>query len=304
MRILHVTDSHLGVERRVLGAPRGYRRSDDHLDALLAALGPALREEVDLVVHSGDLFDRSRPPTRVLVEAAALLAEVARRTPILLVNGNHDWRGYRRAFPVPPPGLDVIGAPTRRVVGGVALAVVPWAPTAGKWAAAAREAVGGGADLLVCHQAFDGARVPGLTFRAGVQADTLGPEHLPAVPYALCGHIHPRQRVTVGGTLVVMPGSTERTSFSERDEGKGAAIWTLGRTVEARFVDGDVRPMVLVERREDLLRVAPGTLTRLATADVEPAEILKRGGFLAPAAAARPAAAPSPQLRLFAAGRI
>src|SRR5262249_27725471 len=78
---------------------------------------------------SGDLFDRSRPPRRIIVEAAALLAEVARQTPMLLVNGNHDWRGYRRAFPVPPPGLEVIDHPSRRIVGGVALALVPWAPT-------------------------------------------------------------------------------------------------------------------------------------------------------------------------------
>lgn len=301
MRILHVTDSHLGVERRVLGAPRGYRRSDDHLDALRDALGPALREDVDLVVHSGDLFDRSRPPTRVLVEAAALLADVARRTPVLLVNGNHDWRGYRRAFPVPPPGLDVVGAPARRVVRGVAIALVPWMPTAGKWASAAEEAVGPGADLLVCHQAFDGARVPGLTFRAGVQADTLGPEHLPAVRHVLCGHIHPRQRVRVGEAEVVMPGSTERTAFSERDDTKGAAIWTLGRAVEVRFHDVRTRPMVLVERPEDLARVTSGALVRV-TGGVDPTEILARGGFFVPTAAPRPAPAPSPQLRLFAPG--
>ena len=35
----------------------------------------------------------------------------------------------------------------------------------------------GGVDALVAHQAFDGDRVPGFSFRVGRPADTLGVEH-------------------------------------------------------------------------------------------------------------------------------
>jgi DNA repair exonuclease SbcCD nuclease subunit len=299
MRILHVTDSHLGTERHVPGAPAGYLRHHDHLRALREALAPAFRGEVDLVVHSGDLFDRSRPPLRVMADGAALLAEVVRRTPMVLVNGNHDWRGYRRALPLPPPGLTVVDRPTRVVVGGVALAVVPFAREAGAWAEAARVAAGPGVDLLVAHQAFDGAAVPGLTFRVGAQADTIGPAHLPpGVQHVLCGHIHTRQRIVVGEASVVMPGSTERTSFRERDEPKGSAIWSLEGSISQRFVDGPTRPMVVVDMRDALGLVTPGALVRLRCGEVGPEEVAARGGWIV-AEAPRAPTTPSPQLPLF-----
>lgn len=299
MRILHVTDSHLGTERHVPGAPAGYLRHHDHLRALREGLEPALRGEVDLVVHSGDLFDRSRPPLRVMADGVALLAEVVRRTPMVLVNGNHDWRGYRRALPLPPPGLTVVDRPTRVVVGEVALAVVPFVREAAAWAAAAEVAVGAGVDLLVAHQAFDGAFVPGFTFRVGAQPDTLGPQHLPrGVDHVLCGHIHTRQRLVVGEASVVMPGSTERTSFRERLEPKGAAIWTLDGAVSHRFVDVATRPMVVVDGRAALAQVTPGALVRLRCGDVTPDEVAARGGWLV-AEAVRAPTPPSPQLSLF-----
>ena len=297
MRILHVTDSHLGVA----GPPVGpHRRADDHLRALREGLGPALRGEVDLVVHSGDLFDRSRPPGRAIAEAAALFAEVARVVPTLLMNGNHDWRGYRRVFPVPPAGLDVVDRPARRVFGDVVLALVPWAPDAARWAAHAREAVAGGADVLVAHQAFDGARVPGFTFRVGVQVDTVGPAHLPkGVRHVMCGHLHPRQRVGVGEACVVMPGSTERTAFSERDQTKGVALWSFGRSVEASFLDVAARPMVRITSRADLAAVVPGAMVRIDAADVDAAEVEARGAWCVDRPPRRAPPPPVPQLGLF-----
>lgn len=301
MRVLHVTDSHLGASWHVPGAPAGFRRSDDHLRALREGLGPALRGEVDLVVHSGDLFDRSRPPARVIAEAAALIAEVARIVPLWLVNGNHDWRGYRQMFPVPPKGVELVDRPARRTLGGAAIALVPWVPDADRWAAHAAEAVGPGADLLVAHQAFDGAHVPGFTFRVGAQRDTLGAAHLPAgVRHVLCGHLHPRQRVVVGDAEVVMPGSTERTSFSERDQPKGVALWTLGASIAARFVDVAARPLRVVASRSDLASIEAGALVRLATDEVDEREVAARGAWsVAPAAGARPRRPEVPQLRLF-----
>ena len=55
MRILHLSDTHLGLAGRVRGAPPGYQRADDHLAALRAALAPALAGQIDLVLHTGDL---------------------------------------------------------------------------------------------------------------------------------------------------------------------------------------------------------------------------------------------------------
>ncbi len=280
MRILHLTDTHLGVRQQVRGAPAGWSRADDHMAAFDAALRPALRGEVDLVVHSGDLFDRSRPPPRAVALAAERLLSVVTRVPVVLMAGNHDRRGLKRWLPHPDPNLHVIDRPTRVVVGSVALAVVPFVRDADAWAAAAQIATGGGADLLVAHQAVHGARVPGFTFGVGAQRDTLGAHHLPpGTRWVMCGHLHPRQVTALGEAWVVQPGSTERTHFSERGQVKGAAVWTLGRQIRHHFLDLPSRPMVRVSRSSHLPRVQPGTLVRADNPALED-RAMARGGWL------------------------
>lgn len=290
MRLLHLTDTHLGARWYVRGAPRGWSREQDHLASMRAALAPALDGAVDLVVHTGDLFDRSRPPARAVQQAVDLLLAAARRVPVVLLAGNHDRQGLRPHLPLLTPGLHVVDQAQRVVVAGLALAVVPFLADAAGWAHAARRATGPGVDLLLCHQAVDGCRVPGFTFRAGAQRDTLGAAHVPpGVRHVLCGHLHPRQVVPLGEATVVMPGSTERTAFSERDQPKGYALWDLDRTVRWRFVDLPTRPLATVHTPADLARVTAGTLVRAASAALEQ-QALVRGGWLvgSPDAVPRP----------------
>lgn len=301
MEILHVTDTHLGLRRYVRGGPPGWSRAADHLDGFRRALGPALAGEVDLVVHSGDLFDRSRPPAEAVLAAGALLTEVGRQVPVVLLPGNHDRHGLLRHFPRPPSGVHVVDAPERLRVAGVSLALVPFRRDAEHWADDAGRAWGGGADLLVAHQAFHGAWAPGITFHEGAQRDTVGVRHLPpGVRHVLCGHLHPRQVVRVGEAEVVQPGSTERTSFVERDQVKGYCRWTLDRRVTWRFVDLPTRPMAVVEGEADVAGVGPGTLVRCRRPDLE-REVEARGGWLVGPhpLLERPPPAPSPQLGLF-----
>ncbi len=275
MRLLHVTDTHLGVDRWFRGAPRGWRRADDHASALRTALAAA--GEVDLVVHTGDLFDRSRPPARAVAEARALLANLG--VPLLLLPGNHDRRGLAGHFPGGIPGATIVDRPATVRLAGIDVAVVPWAAEATSWAAQAR-ALGG--DLLVCHQSFHGARVPGFTFRSGHHAETVGAHQVPRrFPVVLCGHIHPRQVLTLGESVVVHPGSAERTSFSERGETKGYAVVEVGTTTTWQFVDLPSRPMRVVTHEADVEGVAPGELVSVRDPRLDDA-VLARGGWVPP----------------------
>ena len=298
MRILHLTDTHLGNHLTVRGAPEGWHRGLDHEAAMARALEPAMRGEVDLVVHSGDVFNRSQPSPAAMRAAARLLTRVARRTPVVLIPGNHDRTGIAKSLPWRAPNLHVCERPERVVYGGVALALVPFFRRADAWARAARQAVGGGADLLVAHQAFDGAIVPGLVFRVGEQLDTLGEAHVPdGIDHILCGHIHPRQVTVVGGTRVVQPGSTERTAFSET-EAKGTAIWELGRHVTFAFHDHATRPMVRVQSFADLAALTPGTLVQI-TGQVPDDAVLQTGAWLVGSGQPRSPRPPRRQLGLF-----
>lgn len=85
MRILHTSDWHLG---------RSFHRADllDHQAVFIDHLVEVVRAEgVDLVVVSGDVYDRALPPVdavRLADEAIARLA--ATRARVVISSGNHD----------------------------------------------------------------------------------------------------------------------------------------------------------------------------------------------------------------------
>lgn len=274
MEVLHVTDTHLGARWSLVGAPRTLR-ADDHLRAFELALAPAERGEVGLVIHSGDLFDRSAPDRVAIEGARAALARVARRVPVVVVSGNHDRSGLSAAVGG-VDGVVVADRPDRLRIAGLYLGLVPYQRSAAAFADIVRG--WGDVDALVAHQAFDGHRVPGFTFRSGRQGDTIGAEHLPpALQHVLCGHLHPRQTVRVGAATVVCPGSTERTGFSEAAQTKGYARWRFARTVTCSLVDLPTRALVEVRAEADLARVGAGDVV-LASARWE-AAVRARGAY-------------------------
>jgi exonuclease SbcD len=286
VRVLHVTDTHLGIHRWFVGAPRDWRRSDDFFAALSAALAPAFAGEVDLVVHTGDLFDRSQPPARAIEDARTILMALGQVVPVVIMPGNHDWRGLIASVGTGIPGVQVVDAAARVQAAGLWLGVVPWVASATDWASAAARACAGGVDFLLAHQAFDGSRVNRFTFRTGRHADTIGAEHIPpGVRRVLCGHIHPRQALRCGEAEVVFPGSSERTSFSESEETKGTVMWELESAATWRYMPVPTRPMKLMNQPSELSAIQADTLVRLTGAarnrDVEQ-EVLRRGAWVEP----------------------
>lgn len=87
-RLLHTSDWHLG---RTL-----YRHSrDEDFDAVLAEIVSIAHESrPDLIMHSGDLFDSSRPSPRELMRAMRVLDQLAEVAPTVVLAGNHDSPGY------------------------------------------------------------------------------------------------------------------------------------------------------------------------------------------------------------------
>jgi exonuclease SbcD len=84
LRLLHTSDWHLGIE---LGTQS---RRPDHERAIASVVEHCREFRPDAVVHTGDLFDHSRPGAddqALAVEGLRQLAEVA---PVVVVGGNHD----------------------------------------------------------------------------------------------------------------------------------------------------------------------------------------------------------------------
>jgi len=85
-KILHLSDTHLG--NRQYGSDT---RRDDFTRALEAAVDRALEENVDAVIHTGDLFHRRTPSLPIVTECIEVLRKLADEDiPFYGIVGNHD----------------------------------------------------------------------------------------------------------------------------------------------------------------------------------------------------------------------
>jgi exonuclease SbcD len=85
-RVIHTGDTHVGY--RQYHSPV---RRQDYLDAFRQVIDDAVADDVDAVVHAGDLFDDRRPDLPDLLETLSILRELDRADiPFLAIVGNHE----------------------------------------------------------------------------------------------------------------------------------------------------------------------------------------------------------------------
>ncbi len=268
LRLLLLADTHLGLP------------STEFFSSFERALLPALRGEVDLVVHGGDVLFRSKVKPGLVLRAFAPLKRVADAgVPVIVVPGNHE----RSAIPYPllaaHPGVHILDRPRTVALTArgttVALSAFP------NDRDSIRETFGdllertewrrSSADirLLVMHQTVEGASVGpvGYTFRSA--PDVIPGRAIPAgFAAVLSGHIHRHQVLTADlrGRALASPvfyaGATARTSSAERDEAKGyvtmeiapdsrggrVAAWTFHELSPADAAPEDLRGSVTRSR--------------------------------------------------------
>ena len=239
MRVLFVSDTHLGLDLPSRPRVIRRRRGDDFFQNFERALEAARTSEVDVVVHGGDLLYRSRVPVWLAEAALAPLKRLASSgVPVLLVPGNHE----RSRMPYPllamHDGLHVFDRPGSVVLEarGVRAAFIGFPYTSGirrrfreTFSAATRDSSAADVRVLCLHQCIEGATCgPGnFTFRFG--ADVIRAGDLPTdVAVTLSGHIHRHQVLRPAGRPpVIYAGSVERTSFAEAPEVKGFVVLQL-----------------------------------------------------------------------------
>jgi DNA repair exonuclease SbcCD nuclease subunit len=267
-RILLIADTHLGFDLPFRPRIERRRRGPDFFANFETALDRAFRQEVDLVVHAGDLFYRSRVPTALVQMAMAPMVRVANAgVPVLIVPGNHERSHIPNHLWGVHPGIHIFDRPGTYefTIRGLSLAFsgFPFTRRIRDKFPSLVEDTGfkdAGADvrLLCLHQTVEGAQVGTVnyTFRSG--PDVIKGVDIPrGFAVVLGGHIHRSQvlRTDLGGrelaAPVVYPGSVERTSFAERDEAKHFVIVQVagsgasgGELVDIDFMPLPARPMV------------------------------------------------------------
>jgi exonuclease SbcD len=275
MRILHTSDWHLGRSfhrEGMLGHQAAY------VDHLLAVVE---QEEVDLVLVSGDIYDRALPQVdavRLASEALGRLA--ASRARVVLTSGNHD-SAHRLGFGAEL--IDAAGVFIRTDLAGVGRPVLledehgpvalyglpyldpdtakeSWQLPARSHQAALTEAMARvradagerrARSVVMAHAFVTGAEPSDSERDISVGGVSMVPASLfEGMAYTALGHLHGRQTITES---VRYSGSPLAYSFSESDHVKGSWLVELDETglAAVEFVEAPV-PRSLARLRGDL----------------------------------------------------
>jgi len=92
MKILHVSDSHLGYSAYRKSTEEGInQREIDVYNAFEQFIDYAVDKKPDLIIHAGDLFDSVRPNNRSISFAMNQLLRLSEnKIPIVIIAGNHE----------------------------------------------------------------------------------------------------------------------------------------------------------------------------------------------------------------------
>lgn len=262
IKILFFADSHLGFDLPVRPRVERRRRGVDFFQNYQRILDAAVAENVDAVVHGGDVFFRSKIPTAIIQKAyEPLLPLLERGIQLFFVPGNHE----RSKLPDTPlfhhPNFHLFDRPRRFILEvkshQICLGGFPNIRNnvSGKFAGIINQ-IGydtgvQGRRILCMHQAIENAVVgaQNYTFRKG--PDVIGLHQFPEdLDLVLSGHIHRNQVLhSTSGTPLIYSGSIERTSFAERLETKGFYILRI----EDEALTWEFRPLPTRPMHEILL---------------------------------------------------
>ena len=257
MKIVHTSDWHVG--RRWKGIQRF-----DELEAVLDHLASFIeRESVDLVLHSGDVFESRNPPAEAEQLVNRFLLRVGRSgAHMMIIAGNHDdpLRLDARSLLTELVNVQILGRPRPAARGGTrvigtrrgekaVIAALPFA-TPGAWVSAldiageetaARRKYGrmfqravrdlcgpfqpDAVNILMAHTHIEGAIFGESERRVHMGEDwAASPQALPTnASYIALGHIHMPQQIDVS-VPAYYAGSLLQMDFGETGEEKTFAV--------------------------------------------------------------------------------
>jgi len=213
-RVIHTGDTHLGYQQYHLS-----ERRQDFLDAFRRVARDAVEEQVDAVVHAGDLFHDRRPGLPDLLGALSVLRELDDAgIPFLAVVGNHESTRDGQWLDL----FESMGLATRLgdepvAVGDTAFYGLDFVPRSQRDALEYEfEPNDEPHAALVSHGLFE-PLVPDYGNVEWDAAEVLAEANV-AFDAFLLGDEHTPERTEIDGTWVTYCGSTERASAAERDD--------------------------------------------------------------------------------------
>jgi len=263
IKIIFLSDTHLGFDYPIRPRIKRERRGFSFFRNFEKVLDYAISEKIQMIIHGGDLFFRSKLPQQIVTKVYSILLEFAQNNiPIFLIPGNHERSVFPESIFLNHPNIFIFDKPYTFFLNlsnnKLGVSGFPYE----------RENVRNKikdlilqtehdreyADIkLLCfHQAVEGSKVKNYTFRYG--NDVIKKNDLPFDFHAiLSGHIHRRQILWIGNNDKKLPliysGSTERTSLAEKNEDKGFFVLEFRqlcngwRLVDSRFNKMETTPI-------------------------------------------------------------
>ena len=265
IKIVFLSDTHLGFDYPLRPKKEKRRRGIDFFNNFDTVLKYAKEEQVDLVIHGGDLFFRTLIPNPIIdmvYERIFNFAEMG--IPMVIVPGNHEssklpvslfmqhpniyYYDKPQSFQFNLKGIDfdIAGFPCVRKdvlskFPDIAKAIEPNLKA---------ESI----KFLCMHQSIEGAKVGPSDYTFRNSKEVIPIQDLPSnYDLILSGHIHRSQILwTKEGKPIIYPGSIERTAFAEKDEAKGFYEINIceNQEISYKFIRLNTRPMldVLLEK--------------------------------------------------------
>lgn len=230
MKFAHLSDTHLGYRQFGLN-----EREKDFYEVFELIIDKIIEENVDFVIHSGDLFETARPsPNALLAFQKGLLRLKGAGIPMFAIAGNHD--SVMRKESIPPHvlfkkwGLKVISPiNTNYMFDDVFIAGLPYYPSSqsknlkNKIAELSQKAANHEKSILVLHQGIDKY----LSFQYELEIGDI-PDNF---DYYAFGHLHKYIEDDFGKGKLVYPGSIDIWRTNElpdyKKNGKGFVVVDL-----------------------------------------------------------------------------
>ena len=274
VNIVFLSDTHLGIDYPLRPRISRRRRGDDFFENYRRVIDYAKNTNIDVLIHGGDLFFRSRVPGKIIDLAYEPLIDLAEMgVPVYIVAGNHERSCLPSMIYLNHHNIHFFNEPkiySQNISGAlVSLAGFPFVrhdvrsrfqKIVDPLSVPTRQAK---LKILCMHQALEGARVGPSNFTFRNRPDTVRINDLPSsFDMVLCGHIHRFQILrkieqnTAKSIPIIYPGSIERTSFAEKSEEKGfchiACTWTPDLQLDIQFHKLKTRPMIDIHIDQNL----------------------------------------------------
>lgn len=251
MRLLAIADTHLGYETGKSSEARNftYERMF-HVFEEIHQL--AKKNQVDAIVHAGDLFNRSKPRKKAVKRAFDIIEEILlddiqflivpgnherSRLPLSLLNFHQKCHFFSKLSNVTFGSCSIIGFPYQS--GNISKLFLAINKLTQK--------IDSKCSIILCHQLFVGATFGPHQFMFKESHGAININNFTSnICLFITGHVHRAQMLN--GGQVVYPGALERTSFVESIEPKGYLLIDIeDSNLKVNFHQLQSSPMSVLE---------------------------------------------------------